>query len=66
MIHQWQVERVPCTVEALLSGRPLESRQSVRRWNLLLMGKVSQVVYADFERRFVKAGEELFTYEIDL
>ena len=30
------------------------------------MGKVSQVVYSEFERRFVKAGEELFTYEIDL
>ena len=30
------------------------------------MGKVSQVVYAEFERRFVKAGEELFTCEIDL
>ena len=30
------------------------------------MVKVSQVVYAEFERRFVKAGEELFTYEIDL
>lgn len=29
------------------------------------MGKVSQVVYAEFERRFVKAGEELFTYEIE-
>ena len=41
-MNQWQVERVPSTVEALLSGRALESRQSVRRWNWLLMEKVSQ------------------------